>query len=88
MARAVNGRVAFVGLSFADTVDAGRAYQRQFAVPYPLALDAGGRIWGAWGVPAQPYTIFVDRQGRIAKRHPDRIPDAELRATVDWLLAE
>jgi thiol-disulfide isomerase/thioredoxin len=39
------GRVGFVGVSYRDTVAAGRAYQRRFKVPYPLANDASGRTW-------------------------------------------
>jgi thiol-disulfide isomerase/thioredoxin len=52
------GRVGFVGVSHHDTVAAGRAYQRRFKVPYPLANDASGRTWARWGVPYQPVTVL------------------------------
>ena len=48
-----DGRVGFVGVSYRDTVAAGRAYQRRFNVPYPLANDPSGRTWARWGVPYQ-----------------------------------
>jgi 2-haloacid dehalogenase len=68
VARELAGRVGFVGVSYHDTVAAGRAYQRRFGVPYPLANDASGRTWGRWRVPYQPVTVVVDTQGRIAER--------------------
>jgi peroxiredoxin len=43
------GRVGFVGVSFHDTVAAGRAYQRRFDVSYPLANDSSVRTWARWG---------------------------------------
>ena len=62
------GRVGFVGVSYRDTVAAGRAYQRRFRVPYPLANDVSGRTWARWGVPYQPVVVVVDQDGRIAER--------------------
>jgi len=62
------GRVGFVGVSNRDTVAAGRAYQRQFKIPYPLANDPSGRTWTRWGVPYQPVVVLVDNHGRIAER--------------------
>jgi peroxiredoxin len=55
------GRAGFVGISYHDTVAAGRAYQRRFKVPYPLANDPSGKTWARWGV-AIP-------AGRRARRH-------------------
>jgi peroxiredoxin len=71
-----------------DTVAAGRAYQREFDVPYPLANDASGRTWAAWDVPYQPVTVVVDRQGRIAHRTNGEIDEAALRQLLDDLLRE
>ena len=62
------GRVGFLGVSYRDTVAAGRAYQRRFKVPYPLANDASGRTWARWRVPYQPVVVLVDKHGRIAER--------------------
>jgi hypothetical protein len=71
-----------------DTVAAGRAYQREFDVPYPLANDASGRTWAAWDVPYQPVTVVVDRHGRIAHRTNGEIDEAALRQLLDDLLRE
>jgi peroxiredoxin len=77
-----------VGVSNRDTVEAGRAYQREFNVPYPLANDDSGRTWAAWRVPYQPVTVIVDRQGRIAHRVTGEIDEATLRKLLDDLLRE
>jgi peroxiredoxin len=82
------GRVGFVGVSYHDTVAAGRAYQRRFKVSYPLANDASGRTWARWGVPYQPVTVLVDKQGRIAERFDGGTTGGTLRAALVYLVGE
>ena len=82
------GRVGFVGVSYHDTVAAGRAYQRRFRVPYPLANDPSGRTWAAWGVPYQPVVVLVDKQGRIAERFDGGTTGGTLRTHLAYLLEE
>ena len=88
VAREFAGRVGFVGVSYHDTVAAGRAYQRRFAVSYPLANDASGRTWARWRVPYQPVTVLVDKQGRIAERFDGGTTGGTLRATLAYLAGE
>jgi peroxiredoxin len=80
--------VAFVGVSHRDTVAAGRAYRRQFDVPYPLANDASGRTWAAWRVPYQPVTVVVDARGRVARRFDGEVTPQGLRPVLAYLLEE
>jgi peroxiredoxin len=82
------GRVGFVGVSYHDTVAAGRDYQRRFDVPYPLANDPSGRTWASWRVPYQPVTILVDKQGRIAERFDGGTTGGTLRAALTYLVGE
>ena len=82
------GRVGFVGVSYRDTVAAGRAYQRRFNVPYPLANDPSGRTWARWGVPYQPVVVVVDDQGRIAERFDGGTTGGTLAAALTYLLEE
>jgi peroxiredoxin len=82
------GRVGFVGVSYHDTVAAGRAYQRRFRVPYPLANDPSGRTWAAWGVPYQPVVVLVDKQGRIAERFDGGTTGGTLRVALAYLVGE
>jgi peroxiredoxin len=82
------GRVGFVGVSYRDTVAAGRTYQRRFKVPYPLANDASGRTWARWGVPYQPVVVLVDKYGRIAQRFDGGTTGGTLAAALAYLLGE
>lgn len=82
------GRVGFVGVSYRDTVAAGRAYQRRFKVPYPLANDASGRTWARWRVPYQPVVVLVDQQGQIAERFQGGTTGGTLAAALAHLLRE
>ena len=88
VAREFTGRVGFVGVSNHDTVAADRAYQRRFAVSYPLANDPSGRAWARWGVPYQPVTVLVDSQGRVAQRFDGGTTGGTLRAALSYLVAE
>jgi peroxiredoxin len=88
VAREFAGRVGFVGVSYHDTVAAGRSYQRRFAVSYPLANDASGRTWARWRVPYQPVTVLVDRQGRVAERFDGGTTGGTLRAALAYLVGE
>jgi peroxiredoxin len=82
------GRVGFLGVSYRDTVAAGRAYQRRFNVPYPLANDASGRTWARWQVPYQPVVVVVDKHGRIAERFDGGTTGGTLAAALTYLLGE
>ena len=82
------GRAGFVGVSYHDTVPDGRAYQRRFGVPYPLANDPSGRTWARWRVPYQPVTVLVDAQGRVAQRFDGGTTGGTLRAALAYLVRE
>jgi peroxiredoxin len=88
VATELSRRVGFVGVSNHDTVAAGRAYQRRFKVPYPLANDPSGRTWARWRVPYQPVTVLVDKQGRIAERFDGGTTGGTLRVHLAYLLHE
>jgi thiol-disulfide isomerase/thioredoxin len=82
------GRVGFVGVSYHDTMAAGRVYQRRFKVPYPLANDASGRTWARWRVPYQPVVVLVDKHGQIAERFDGGTTGGTLSAALTYLLGE
>jgi len=85
VARELAGRVGFVGVSYHDTVAAGRAYQRRFAV---LANDPSGQTWARWRVPYQPVTVLVDKQGRVAERFDGGTTGGTLRTALAYLARE
>ena len=88
VAKEFAGRAGFVGVSNHDTVAAGRAYARRFDVTYPMANDASGKTWARWGVPYQPVTVLIDKQGRIAERFDGGTTGGTLRAALAYLAAE
>jgi peroxiredoxin len=88
VAREFEGQAQFVGVSNYDTVSEGRKYQREFEVPYPLANDASGRTWAAWGVPYQPVTVVVDNRGRVARRFDGEVTPEQLRPVLAYLIGE
>lgn len=57
------GEVVFVGVSNNDTVADGKAYQRDYAVPYPLAHAPD--VWEQFEVPYQPVTAVFDGAGEV-----------------------
>lgn len=57
-------------------------------LPFGVAIDNTGTIAHAFGdVRVTPTTVVVDKQGRIVKRLVGDIPEAELHALVEKLLA-
>jgi cytochrome c biogenesis protein CcmG, thiol:disulfide interchange protein DsbE len=88
VAAVFTGRAGFVGISYHDTVAAGRVYQRRFRVSYPLANDPSGRTWARWGVSYQPVTVLVDNQGRVAERFDGGTTGGTIHAALAYLTSE
>jgi thiol-disulfide isomerase/thioredoxin len=82
------GKAGFVAISYHDTVEAGRGYQRRFDISYPLANDRSGKTWARWGVPYQPVTVLVDAERRVAERFDGGTTGGTLRAAIDYLISE
>ncbi|HTY99861.1 MAG TPA: TlpA disulfide reductase family protein [Rhodocyclaceae bacterium] len=65
---------------------------RSLEVGYPVLVidpDAGSRLLGQWGDPRGviPFTVVIDRDGRVAYRHRGPIARADLVERVAPLLA-
>jgi peroxiredoxin len=70
-----------------------RAFQREFGLSYPSLHDPGGRQFlelprGMVNPQLLPFTLFVDRAGRIAGAVQARLDEKELAAIVTPLLKE
>lgn len=80
----------FVGIAI-DDVAAVAAYQREIGINYPSLLggDGGLGLMGAYGNAASglPFTVILDREGRIAARKIGAFRRAELEALLSPLLA-
>lgn len=71
----------------------GRAFAGDHRLSYPSLYDAGGRqlvhrLPGKYLGRALPYTLFVDRQGRIAAQAVSGLTEADVRTLTRPLLGE
>lgn len=65
-ARRHSGRVAVVGVDWADGVAQARRFLSQHDVSYPVLRDASGDAGGRYGLLGLPTTYVLDAGGRIA----------------------
>lgn len=87
-------RVAFLGIDFKDTRKGAAHFQEVFPLPFPSYWDADGEVTNALGdhvgaslAGSTPYTIFLDRSGRLAYLHPGQYrSEADLAADVERYL--
>ena len=82
--------VQFLGIDVREGPDAGRAFQRKFALTYPsLAWDGGGVLLQLKGkASATPTTLVLDRQGRLAARISGEARGTTLADMVEQVLSE
>jgi hypothetical protein len=86
LAEEYSEEVAFIGVSDnRDTVEDGKDYADEFAVPYPLALEQN--VWDAYGVPYQPVTVLLDAEGVEVHRVSGPISYEEFKAQIEGVLA-
>jgi thiol-disulfide isomerase/thioredoxin len=82
-----------VGIHAPETpAEKGRPYvvqglERQ-RITWPVVVDNSFALWNAYGVTAWPTELFFDRSGHWRKTIVGDSQDAEVRATVDALLAD
>ncbi|MEV5956427.1 TlpA disulfide reductase family protein [Streptomyces sp. NPDC051987] len=72
--------------------DKGRAFQDEHHLVYPSLHDAGSRklvrLPRGYMPQALPYTLFIDRDGKIAAKYVSPMTEAEVRTVVRPLLTE
>ncbi len=87
-------RVAFLGLDFRDSRKGAAHFQEVFPVPYPSYWDPDGEVTSALGehvganlTASSPYTVFLDRSGKLAYLHPGEYKSAkDLDADIERYL--
>lgn len=76
------GRPQIIGIAIEEDAPAVAAFTRQLKVNYPIYLsgDAGMALMRDLGNQRMilPYTVAIDRQGRIAARHTGRVSAQDL----------
>src|ERR1700730_8000985 len=63
-AQALASRVAFLGVDFADSAPAARAYLAAARYPYPVGTAVDG-IPAEYGITSPPVTYFIDGHGVV-----------------------
>ncbi len=73
-----------------DRPDYVKEYATDLAIPYPILLDPinGGSSLIPWGNPqgVLPYSVLLDRNGRVALTHLGKFSVQQLQAQLDALL--
>ena len=80
--------VVVLGVDIQDKAEAAKKFIADFALTFPNALDAAGRVSVDYGVYGVPETFFIDRRGRIRAKHVGAVTDEAFRHQVERLLAE
>lgn len=83
-------KVQFVGIAL-DDLNAVKTFQQKMAVNYPLLISgdfAGFQLAKKLGnvISAIPYTVIVDANGQVVKRHSGEISANKLQDMIEPLL--
>jgi len=61
-----------------------RKFVETFKITFPVGRDNG--LANDLGVRGMPVTVFIDKKGRIVKRHIGRIHYAELSSNIEMIM--
>jgi len=77
--------LSVIGVNYRETGDA-TAFLHDLKVTYPALLDPESRIGQAYGVTDLPVTVYIDRQGTVARVIHGQLTDTTLDGIVAQLL--
>lgn len=80
--------VVLVGIVYQDSEGKAREFIARHGKTYPSGMDPGSRIAINYGVYGVPETFFIDRSGRIRRKHVGEIQEETLTTTIESLLQE
>lgn len=78
--------VVFVGVNIQDNDADARQFIKEFGIAYPNGPDRTLEITTAYAVATIPTTIFVDAEGRIARRWMGSLTEQQLVSFVEGML--
>ena len=81
-ARALEGRVRFVGVVYEDSEENVQGFLREQGSSYPSLLDQDGRTAIAFGLFGVPETFFLDAGGTVVSKFVGPLDDARLAAEL------
>ena len=80
--------VVVVGVDIQDQEEPARKFLKQFSLSFPNGPDPSGKISVDYGVYGVPETFFIDRAGRIRKKHVGAVTEEVFTREVERLLKE
>jgi len=78
--------VVLVGVVYQDSEANAREFISRHGKTYPNGMDPGSRIAINYGVYGVPETFFIDRAGRIRRKHVGEINEETLGTMIESLL--
>ena len=81
-ARALEGRVRFVGVVYEDSEENVMGFVREQGSSYPSLLDDDGKTAIAYGIFGVPETFFLDAGGTVVSKFVGPLDDARLAAEL------
>ncbi len=84
--RRLAGRVAFLGVNQRDQPRAAQQLARRTGVTYPLAVDAAGRAFDAFGGLGMPTTVLIRADGIVADIFAGQLDEALLGERIRMVL--
>ncbi len=80
--------VEFFGVDIWNREEDAKDYVEQFEVPYPNALDGGGRIAIDYGVTGIPETYFIGADGNLKRKFVGPMNEERLRTVLNEMLSQ
>jgi thiol-disulfide isomerase/thioredoxin len=84
--------VQFVGIDTKEALrDQPRSFVREHAISFPIVFDESGRVATQLGnLPVQglPFSVLVDKRGRVAAVYTGRLAPADIEPVLNQLVAE
>ncbi len=80
--------VVFIGVDYADTEKAARAYIQEFDITYLNGPDLGTRISQAYNIQGVPETFYISKSGELRGVHVGPLKSPELDNQIEELLRE
>lgn len=77
------GAVTFLGINLADDPSSALSVVAQTGITYPLAVDADGVTFNAFGGYAMPTTVFISPDGEVLELHGGPLTAEELEARIE-----
>jgi peroxiredoxin len=67
-------KILSINIGYNDPLLRVQAFQKKFELPYPILYDANAMVSRQFGVVGVPFSVLVDRDGKIVYRS-NRTPD-------------